>query len=221
VASAAPHPPPGVPGGMTPKPICPSTPSLARGNGRLERPTCAEGTNALEGPRVPFDVRARVPLARGVPLAWGRLRDPPRGRLVPRAPPRRGARFPEPRVLSKRWETWPSARSLSTGCCQPVDGLPAWPPAMRSALVTRRRRTPRRRRFQGTLAGEARVRGRRPQDPIDLCVRIRVRGSAITAFAVPNPNCSSQTSRFFQVWLLCRLPGLADHPIYFGLANFI
>jgi hypothetical protein len=44
---------------------------------------------------------------------------------------------------------------------------------------------------------------------------------AITAFAVPNPNCSSQTSRFFQVWLLCRLPGLADHPIYFGLANFI
>jgi hypothetical protein len=44
---------------------------------------------------------------------------------------------------------------------------------------------------------------------------------AITAFAVPNPNCSSQTSRFFQVWVLCRLPGLTDHPIYFGLANFI
>jgi hypothetical protein len=30
-----------------------------------------------------------------------------------------------------------------------------------------------------------------------------------------------RSSRFFQVLLLCRLPGLADHPIYFGLANFI
>ena len=29
---------------------------------------------------------------------------------------------------------------------------------------------------------------------------------AITAFAVPNPNNSSQSSRFFQVWLLVRLP---------------
>jgi hypothetical protein len=29
---------------------------------------------------------------------------------------------------------------------------------------------------------------------------------AITAFAVPNPNCSSQSRRFFQVWLLVRLP---------------
>ena len=29
---------------------------------------------------------------------------------------------------------------------------------------------------------------------------------AITAFAVPNPNCSSQSRRFFQVWLL---PGVA------------
>jgi len=43
----------------------------------------------------------------------------------------------------------------------------------------------------------------------------------ITAFAVPNPNHSSQSCRFFQVWLPCRLPHRADHPIYFGLANFI
>jgi hypothetical protein len=29
---------------------------------------------------------------------------------------------------------------------------------------------------------------------------------ATTAFAVPNPNCPSQSRRFFQVWLLCGLP---------------
>jgi hypothetical protein len=29
---------------------------------------------------------------------------------------------------------------------------------------------------------------------------------AITAFAVPNPNCPSQSCRFFQVWLLFGLP---------------
>ena len=28
----------------------------------------------------------------------------------------------------------------------------------------------------------------------------------ITAFAVPNPNCSSQSSRFFRVWLPDGLP---------------
>ncbi len=43
---------------------------------------------------------------------------------------------------------------------------------------------------------------------------------AITAFAVPNPNCSSQSRRFFQVWLLFGLPRRADHPAYFGLAKF-
>ena len=43
---------------------------------------------------------------------------------------------------------------------------------------------------------------------------------AITAFAVPNPNYSSQSRRFFQVWLLFRLPRRADHSAYFGLANF-
>jgi hypothetical protein len=29
---------------------------------------------------------------------------------------------------------------------------------------------------------------------------------AITAFTVPNPNCPSQSRRFFQVWLLFGLP---------------
>ncbi len=43
----------------------------------------------------------------------------------------------------------------------------------------------------------------------------------ITAFAVPNPNYSSQSCRFFRVWLPGGLPRWADHPIYFGLANFI
>ena len=42
---------------------------------------------------------------------------------------------------------------------------------------------------------------------------------AITAFAVPNPNYSSQSRRFFQVWLLVGLPFRADHSAYFGLAK--
>jgi len=29
---------------------------------------------------------------------------------------------------------------------------------------------------------------------------------AITVFTVPNPNCTSQRRRFFQVWLPLRLP---------------
>jgi hypothetical protein len=43
---------------------------------------------------------------------------------------------------------------------------------------------------------------------------------AIAAFAVPNPNYSSQSRRFFQVWLLFGLPRRADHSAYFGLAKF-
>ena len=42
---------------------------------------------------------------------------------------------------------------------------------------------------------------------------------AITAFAVPNPNCPSQGRRFFQVWLLFGLPRRADHSAYFGVAK--
>jgi hypothetical protein len=42
---------------------------------------------------------------------------------------------------------------------------------------------------------------------------------AITAFAVPNPNCPSQSRRFFQVWLPFGLPRRADHSAYFGLAK--
>ena len=44
---------------------------------------------------------------------------------------------------------------------------------------------------------------------------------AITAFAVPSPNFSSQSRRFFQVWMPVELPVRADHSAYFGLANFI
>ena len=43
---------------------------------------------------------------------------------------------------------------------------------------------------------------------------------AITAFAVPNPNCSSQSQSVFSGLVALRLPRLADHPAYFGLAKF-
>jgi len=43
----------------------------------------------------------------------------------------------------------------------------------------------------------------------------------ITAFAVPNPNCSSQSQSVFSGLALSELPHRADHPAYFGLANFI
>ena len=42
---------------------------------------------------------------------------------------------------------------------------------------------------------------------------------AITAFAVPNPGCSSQDSRFFRVWWFNELPRRTNHPAYFGLIN--
>jgi len=42
---------------------------------------------------------------------------------------------------------------------------------------------------------------------------------AITAFAVPNPNCPSQSRRFFPVWQLFGLPRRANHSAYFGLAR--
>jgi hypothetical protein len=41
------------------------------------------------------------------------------------------------------------------------------------------------------------------------------------AFTVPNPNCTSQRRRFFQVWLPRKLPRRTDHPVYFGSACFI
>ena len=43
----------------------------------------------------------------------------------------------------------------------------------------------------------------------------------ITAFAVPNPNCSSQSQSVFSGLVADRLPCRANHPIYFGLASFI
>jgi len=44
---------------------------------------------------------------------------------------------------------------------------------------------------------------------------------AITAFAVPNPTCSSQSSRFFRVWRSDKLPCRTNHSAYFGLTNFV
>jgi hypothetical protein len=54
---------------------------------------------------------------------------------------------------------------------------------------------------------------------VDACTVTAL--DATTAFAVPNPNFSSQRRRFFQVWLPCGLPRLTDHPVYFGSASFI
>src|SRR5271154_6281216 len=62
-----------------------------------------------------------------------------------------------------------------------------------------------------TPARESTVWKHVPSQPLD----------AITAFTVPNPNCTSQRRRFFQVWLPRRLPHLADHSVYFGSARFI
>jgi len=42
--------------------------------------------------------------------------------------------------------------------------------------------------------------------------------NGVRAGTVPNPNCPSQSRRFFQVWLPFGLPRLADHPVYFGSA---
>jgi len=52
---------------------------------------------------------------------------------------------------------------------------------------------------------------------VDACTITAL--DAITAFAIPNPSCSSQSSWFFRVWLPFRLPRPADHPAYFGLAK--
>ena len=43
---------------------------------------------------------------------------------------------------------------------------------------------------------------------------------AITAFTVPNPNCTSQRRRFFQVRLPFGLPRLANHPVYLEATHF-
>jgi hypothetical protein len=42
----------------------------------------------------------------------------------------------------------------------------------------------------------------------------------IAAFAVPNPNCPSQSCRFFRVRSSVESPRRTDHPAYFGLAKF-
>src|SRR6202140_109483 len=62
------------------------------------------------------------------------------------------------------------------------------------------------------------VSSREEANSVDACTVPAL--DAITAFAVPNPNCPSQSRRFFQVWLLFGLPRRADHSAYFGLAKF-
>jgi hypothetical protein len=57
----------------------------------------------------------------------------------------------------------------------------------------------------------------REQNSPDACTVAAL--DAITAFAVPNPNCPSQSRRFFQVWQSTGSPRLLDHPAYFGLAK--
>ena len=52
---------------------------------------------------------------------------------------------------------------------------------------------------------------------VDACTVTAL--DAITAFAIPNPNYSSQSRRFFQVWLPFGLPRRVDHSAYFGLAK--
>jgi len=42
---------------------------------------------------------------------------------------------------------------------------------------------------------------------------VSFQSSFVKLFTVPNPNCTSQRCRFFQVWLSCRLPRLTDHPV--------
>ena len=43
----------------------------------------------------------------------------------------------------------------------------------------------------------------------------------ITAFAVPNPNCPSQSQSVFSGLEVIRVASVTNHPAYFGLANFI
>jgi hypothetical protein len=53
---------------------------------------------------------------------------------------------------------------------------------------------------------------------VDACTVTAL--DAITAFAFPNPNFSSQSRRFFQVRMPVELPLRTDHSAYFGPAKF-
>ena len=53
---------------------------------------------------------------------------------------------------------------------------------------------------------------------VDACTVTAL--DAITAFAVPNPNRSSQSQSVFSGLVALRVAPLADHPAYFGLAKF-
>jgi len=119
-AFAAPHPPPGAPGGITPKPIRPST-TCRSPSGRAgwrsrpcqgTRPSTSEPAPRLRGTcRQPNRSRDRLPGGRIRPLLREEEED-----------------FPEPGVPSNDGEPCLPPAPFSTDCCQPVDGSPAWPP---------------------------------------------------------------------------------------------
>jgi hypothetical protein len=104
--------------------------------GRLERPTLPRHQVPLQGAEAPsyetsprFRSRGarRRTAARATCLPGGRFH----GLLREEEPG-----FPEPRVLSKRRGRPAFRRCFSTGCYQPVDGLPAWLSALLDAFVT-------------------------------------------------------------------------------------
>jgi hypothetical protein len=53
---------------------------------------------------------------------------------------------------------------------------------------------------------------------VDTCTVAAL--DAITAFAVPNPNCSSQSKSVFSGLAAFSVARQADHSAYFGLAKF-
>jgi len=69
-----------------------------------------------------------------------------------------------------------------------------------------------------TRAGSTQARSPR-QLGLNRCFDTCHVGHLPPEWSTTNPNCTSQRRRFFQVWLPCRLPRPADHPVYFGTAG--
>jgi len=178
-ASATPHPPPGVPGGLTPKPICASTPVARSWHGRLDRPTLPRHQVPLQGAEAP-SYRDEPAL----PLAQRRAGGPPLARRACREAGSTGS-------SAKR-----SPVSPSPGCFR-TKGTPCLPPVLLHRLlptcgwitslavrVARRLRDVKAKKTGtgGPSRGRRAVRrgvraGGARRIPIDLCVRIRFRGS--------------------------------------------
>jgi hypothetical protein len=116
-ASATPHPPPGVPGGLTPKPICASTPVARSWHGRLDRPTLPRHQVPLQGAEAP-SYRDEPAL----PLAQRRAGGPPLARRACREAGSTGS-------SAKR-----SPVSPSPGCFR-TKGTPCLPPVLLHRLL--------------------------------------------------------------------------------------